>query len=477
MADYTRNLPADAVNLTTVDNNAKAEQGAGPPMVQVALFSDEFGEALDAHWTEGTLGLYVQSGSAAESGGKVRLTWLNGDASSKGDGIYTPAVFNNVIAEVEIDNFPAAFGITNLSSFGLWIVKDTNNWAHLYYYCLDTATYALGCQKKVGGVVAGLASVAPGYVPNFKLRITRAGDTYTFEYDIGAGWVSFGNFDFVIGADCNILLLHRGRYLTTKYCDVLYCRITGSGYYWDDSPEADIVDSATIGVGESYAFDAGAGGQWSLTGASSVEDGDGGTNRWKVGYSDNPDGTGVTWDVGWLAIADVNINAAAGNYNGHRYLYVKWQGNSDGTQFVNATSFTVSGTTVLPTHTWTQDATQHKEGAYSFKQVGPAVQNDDYYAQEIDVVPGEIYHLSVYGKCTVAPTTGFFYLQAFGVGDVAILTSKLNAQTTDFVKFEFSFVVPTGVSEVEVRIGGNVQGGTIYWDAADCTRERAKGYV
>lgn len=131
------------------------------------------------------------------------------------------------------------------------------------------------------------------------------------------------------------------------------------------------------------------------------------------------------------------------------------------------------------THTWTQDGTQHKEGSYSFKQVGPKATSDDYYMQEIDVVAGEDYYVEVFGDIDAAPTAGYFYLQAYDVtGDAEIDVAKITTTaTTDFVKFAFYFTAPAGCAKVEIRIGGNIKGGTCYWDACDSKRIRAKGYV
>lgn len=483
MADYTRNLAADVANPTTVDNNAKAEAGAEPPMVQVALWEDEFGAALDAHWTEGKLvsnyRTTLLNGSAVESGDKLRLTSISdGAPAGKIYGVYTPAVFNDGVFEFDVENFQLNQTDPNFHVAGFMLYKDANNhvWMRRNSHASSRTIQAL---SYLGGAMVIRGSVVTD-VTSFKLRLTRAGNNFTFEYDIGAGWVSFGTFALAVGADCRLYLYSANRYNLTKPWDALYARITGSGYYWGDSPEADIVDSANIGGGESYAFDAGAGGNWTLTGASSVEDGDGGTNKWKVGFSDAADGSGITWDAAWRTIAEVNTNAANGDYDGHRYLYVKWQGNSDGTQNVNATSFTISGSTAPPIHTWTQDATQHKEGASSFKQVGPGpAQSDDYYMQEIDVVAGEDYYVEVFGKCTGAPTAGYFYLQAYDVtGSAEIGIAKLSVTSGgEFVKFAFYFTVPASCVKVEIRVGGNVKAGIMYWDCCDGIRIRAKGYV
>jgi len=475
MADYTRQLAADA-SITPVDNNDKAEAGAEPPMVQVAEFQDLFGDVLDAHWTEGATSL-PEAGTLVESDGKWTITVPNVGAARE-KGAYTGLVFNDITTEIDCANFTR--NATPLAANGLWffIFKDVNNCIRLNRYWDFTAGLDIvECHKRVGSVWTLIQRINTA-VTSFKFKIVRGGDNWDCYYDIGAGWVQFGvQFAAAIGADCRIFISLYGD-KNTASVDVNEVLVDGSNYYWSDSPEADIVDSAHTGVGESYAYDAGVDNAWSLTGASSVEDGDGGTNKWKVGFSDAADGTGITWDAAWRTIAEVNTNAGNGDYDGHRYLYVKWQGNSDGTQNVNATSFTISGTAGSPTHTWTQSDTEAKEGTYSHKQVGPIAQADDYYAQRISVIPGEDYYVEIHGSCTVAPSAGYFYLQAYDItGAAEIDISKLSVQSADFVKFSFYFTAPAGCAIVEIRYGGNTEGGTTYWDAADGIRLRAKDYT
>jgi hypothetical protein len=323
----------------------------------VALWQDKFGSAFDAaHWTKSGLLVYYSNGaagSAVEADDVLPIIAGPGANSEWDYGVYSDQLFTGDF-DVHIDCNAITWNLDTVwQRVGLAVYSDsvgapdTDN-GILVQYLKKTGTYA----RHSGSIVAGVAtwSALVNVTSNSpKFRIVRSGTTITTYYDDGAGWVQetqyagtgFGSVRVVIDADT----FRTAKSVTFPINEFIQ---TSGGVYWDDSPEADIVDSVNIGGGESYAFDAAVEKAWVLTGASSVEDGDGGSNKWKVGFSDNADGTGVTWDAAWRTIVEVNTNAANGDYNGHRYLYVKWQGNSDSTQNVNVTSFTISGVAAAP---------------------------------------------------------------------------------------------------------------------------------
>jgi hypothetical protein len=127
----------------------------------------------------------------------------------------------------------------------------------------------------------------------------------------------------------------------TTIADVESLTITGSGVYWNDSPEIYVINAP----GDEFAFDAGAGNIWALVSAASVLSEPGtSTVKFKVGVSDTGLLTDVTWiDALWQTIAQVSANAAAGLYNGHRYIHVKTQFNSAGSDQPTLTSFSITG--------------------------------------------------------------------------------------------------------------------------------------
>jgi len=99
--------------------------------------------------------------------------------------------------------------------------------------------------------------------------------------------------------------------------------------YYKGSPYGNIIDSAAGAV--VYAYDAGVGKTWTLSGAAAtISEPSGSSVKFKLGWSN--DGSTVTWvDGTWQTIAQVDTNAAGGSYDGHRYIHVMFQENSDGT--------------------------------------------------------------------------------------------------------------------------------------------------
>jgi hypothetical protein len=116
--------------------------------------------------------------------------------------------------------------------------------------------------------------------------------------------------------------------------------------FWDDSPECGLVDNGAV----DYTFDAGDGKEWELAGASCVKSEPGTSSvLFKAGYSDTGDDADVTWvDASWRTIAQVDTNASSGNYDGHRYIHVKAQFNSGGTDQPSLSSFTIHGRKLNP---------------------------------------------------------------------------------------------------------------------------------
>lgn len=316
-----------------IDNNYKVSSGSVTAALQ--LFSDEFGDTLDGHWTTGAL-TQPQNGSATEASDVLSLSTSGGVGIWRQLYLYSPAKMNDCMVEAQFQNLTYTH-----TSFRLWISKDANNWAFIDMYWIPaSATRDVRAYKDVATVITMIATVGLGSYPSsFKFRITRTGNNFSYDYDVGGGWTSLAASNAAaIGADCNTGPCVDAFGLTTTSCDVNYVRITNSGYYWDDSPTHLIVHSGVV----SYAFDAGAGNKWKCLSASASKTEPGTSSiKFKVGYSD--DGSTVTWvDGSWQTIAQVSANAAAGNYDDHRYLHAQAQHNSNGDDRTVLASFTIN---------------------------------------------------------------------------------------------------------------------------------------
>ena len=112
------------------------------------------------------------------------------------------------------------------------------------------------------------------------------------------------------------------------------------------SPQILVIAAKNTG----YTFDAGEGKVWKLSGASCEKDEPGrSVIKFKVGCSDTGKSSDVTWiDKKTLRIKKIKTNAAAGKYNGHRYIHVKAQLNSFGPDQPGLQSFSIEGTRTTP---------------------------------------------------------------------------------------------------------------------------------
>jgi hypothetical protein len=232
---------------------------------------------------------------------------------------------------------------------------DTNSVYILYNARQTSANQRVRCYKGINGVSTELATTDVGLQSSIRFRIKRvsATNTFTFYYDIGSGWQQV--WSGVIYDATYLNYSHQLRIIITGAIEATpdiwepevawYRQNTDDGIpaqrFWDDSPECRVVDSA---AGD-WAFDAGAGLTWQLGGASCMKSEPGTSSvLFKLGYSDTGNDADVTWvDTTWQTIAQVDSSAANGDYDGHRYIHVKAQFNSDGTDQPTLTSFTVKG--------------------------------------------------------------------------------------------------------------------------------------
>lgn len=450
MADYVLTMADGDYGVTAVDNNTKvALDGAA---LKLALFSDEFGSALAAPWTESGEWREVnnEDGTVTEAGDELDVTTtVAPDVTSKSKSVVTAGVFDEFTVEMDVNDYT--------------IDSDHNDYRADWGICVgdwagQTEFASIFRRSRTAGPVSDIVfyvhdgGVETAYsvntaVTSFKLKLNRTGNVFTGSYDIGAGWVDFTTITYPL---TTALKLQLGGYarLGSISGDFEYCRITGSGYYWGDSPEASLVES-----GQTYAFDAGGGYKWVLTGASTVEDGDGGTVKYKVGYSD--DGSTITWvDAAWKTAAEVNTNAGNGDYDDHRYLHVKAQYNSDTAQAPSLTSFTISGTKTLIVWTDEQSTDKFFKGAHSWKFVSPGAPiSTHYYEQSMKVEPGEDIQYTKMMWCTVWGA-GNMFIELYDVSNGASLDKEtFAATTTDWIPLQISARAPVGCTEMKWRFG------------------------
>lgn len=249
--------------------------------------------------------------------------------------------------------------------------------------------------------------------------------------------------------------------------------------FWPDSPECNVIDSASGAV--EYVVDVGVGNLFYGTGfAATTTESGAHVPKWKMGYGDAADRASATFDGTWRDEAALTALVAAGTFDGHRYLFLKQQHvSSDGSFRVGVTDVTISGVAPSSSHTLSQSNAEAYEGVFSFKHVGPVgAQSDKHIYQYITVTPGEEYYVGARCYCKVAPDVGNFYLQAYDeTGAALIKEAQIAAITTGWRTVGFYFTAPASCIKVSVRVGGDVEGGTIHWDLAKAFRTSIKEYA
>ncbi len=348
---------------TIDDNNQKViiEFGAA----KLAPEGDEFGVTLDTtHWTEIT-GTDLATGWQSKNGASIsegsgKLNFTKGTATPWGIGIMRNSTLKD--ADIAAVWDPTGTPSTSLGQpviLGLWCSQD--NWVYVYYFPSHDSSYSryhLKANKYINGTKTHLYDNSIGEQSHVELRIKRiaATNTFTFYYrtspannwtQVWSGIITHSTY-FPDNCDLNPVLYTSGDGTNPATWDCAidsYYQNRTDGIpaqrFWDDSPECGVVDSGAA----DYAFDAGVGNSWELDEASCVKSEPGTSSvLFKVGYSDTGNDADVTWvDAAWQTISQVDSNAAAGNYDGHRYIHVKAQFNSDGTDQPSLSSFSVTG--------------------------------------------------------------------------------------------------------------------------------------
>jgi hypothetical protein len=336
-------------NLTPalIDNNQKVIIAAA--IAKLAPEGDEFGTVFDSvNWTK----ILEQNGTITENAGVLRYTRTGTPMAvvTKRNYLYKDL---DLVAHIsETDCLLRPYGSDEFIKIYRSPITHIN---YSYIARAPVGFQKFFIEKRINGVYSVLFSTIDyGLIHNLKLRVRRDSSTNTwwFYHDGGAGWVL--DYTAVI-TDATYFPVNSDVYPQLEVSQVTIADpfvIDFTKYYqetsaipaqrfWSDSPEFYIINSP----GDEYAFDAGIGLIWFLTGLSCTKSEPGSsTVKFKIGVSDTGLLVGTTWiDATWKTIAQVNNNALSGLYNGHRYIHIITQFNSSSEYQPTLTNFSLSG--------------------------------------------------------------------------------------------------------------------------------------
>jgi len=332
------------------DNNQKVIVDGSS--AKLAPDGDEFGSIIDTRWLK-TVGDYIENGGVmvAQSG------------TGGTDFIERQIEYEDADIAVHWSNtYPLGGDLSYGCVLGLILGIDTDNFVRIRYFArkIGTPKFNIDTHKAVNGawtIVDWTDNIGEQTSITFRIRRRKSDNHFWTYYNTGAGWIetwngaidSPGNFDSSSLVKPWIYAFRDTNSVDWKPEADNYYQVTDAipaQRFWPDSPEILVVDH----TGVDYAFDAGASHVWDFWNAECVKSEPGTSSvLFKVGWSNTGNDADVTWvDSTWRTIAQVDTNAAAGNYNGHRYIHVKAQFNSDGTDQSTLSSFTIQGTKSVP---------------------------------------------------------------------------------------------------------------------------------
>ena len=354
MAEYTRDHEDDFVDFTTDDNWVQLIWDAA---VKLAGDADPFGDVYSRWTTMDGTEIFSQwplrkSATITEVGGILNID-DNGSLLPWSIGARRGVTYEDADVVLYWSYTHPAIGVASLY-LTLW--RDEGDFVDIG---LNHNTRKVATYKFVGGTPTLLAITADlGSQADVWFRITRVASTkmYQFWYALAdpiatpTNWVSLWGPAEI--ADFGVSDLFYP--LANVYCnrtnfnpDVdFYDQIVGSEErFCLDSPECNIIDHSAGTV--EFCLDAGLGSTWDLSAFSAVDTGDGGSVKFRAAYGDAPDREFATWIQGgaWLTEAELNTNI--NDLDGHRYVFLQAQFNSDGTQRPTLMSVTFTGVPVV----------------------------------------------------------------------------------------------------------------------------------
>lgn len=243
----------ELLNHSTDDGNTLTEIDG--VVMQKELYSDVVGEVIDAvHLSESTFRERAAAGTVAESGGLQTFTMPSNLIKSK--GLTTAAVFNDGVFTIDFNELAVA---GNNQDYGLTLrVDGDNSFTWLYFIPTNTLFWV----AEIGGVSTQDSFVIAD-VTTLSLRLTRAGNNFTVEHNIGAGWVNNGTITKAIGADASLewgasVGGGGGGSITVTANNI---SATGTGVYWDQKSDTSEIKTTynqqSVGAGDTIQFGSG----------------------------------------------------------------------------------------------------------------------------------------------------------------------------------------------------------------------------
>lgn len=370
MTDWNRTLQADYdLSPALIDNNAKLLWDAA---VKDAPEGDLFGSALDTvNWTEtdyneiGDITVYPKEGaSLLESSGV--LTNVSGTPSTAWSlGAKREFSYGDCDIVFEWEDTENQVGPSLCARVYNFLHLNSMNYVFMYHRSrrFSGAYNELMVYKRINGVSTQLYYIYfSGLSAKVRFRFKRVAATNTFTFYTatwnGSSWnawvqrwsgviyhATYFNYTHQLFPVNSIMHLAADPTAFTPELGA-YFQKTDDGIaaqrFWPDSPECHVIDSA-VGAVE-YVVDIGPGNTFFGSGFTCTQTEPGtSTVKFKIGYGDTADRASATFDTTWRTEGELSVKVANGDFDGHRYLFLKAQFNSGGGDQPTLTDLTISG--------------------------------------------------------------------------------------------------------------------------------------
>ncbi len=242
----------DRGSVPTSDGNDLLVYNAGSEKMEKEPWQDVYNALLDSHWTEGIVLAawgFVEGGTVAEAAGVCNIAASKAGVGWGSKGIISPYVFGDGSWEKEFDNVQRIVGVK--AQFYLMLFIDNAHFVMVYRNHQAAPNNKLSFYQAGVGDIGSIATA----VTNFKVKITRSGNTIEGFYDLllGGGWVSFGSINWAMGSNAAIIIQNNANGINpTCSADSDNLIVSGTGYFWDTIPtmpyNAAVVDDAAQSI-------------------------------------------------------------------------------------------------------------------------------------------------------------------------------------------------------------------------------------